>query len=73
MDPASNAPLYLEKRLSRSKFEELISPLLNRVRGPVESALKDAKLSKSDIDEVILVGGLDPDSTGQKACARDDR
>ena len=57
MDPASNAPLYLEKRLSRSKFEELISPLLNRVRGPVESALKDAKLSKSDIDEVILVGG----------------
>ena len=57
MDPASNAPLYLEKRLSRSKFEELVSPLLNRVRGPVESALKDAKLSKSDIDEVILVGG----------------
>ncbi len=57
MDPASNAPLYLEKRLSRAKFEELISPLLNRVRAPVESALKDAKLSKSEIDEVILVGG----------------
>ena len=57
MDPASNAPLYLEKKLSRSKFEELISPLLNRIRGPVEAALKDAKLSKTDIDEVILVGG----------------
>ena len=57
MDPASNAPLYLEKKLSRSKFEELISPLLDRVRGPVEAALKDAKLSKNDIDEVILVGG----------------
>ncbi len=57
MDPASNAPLYLEKRLSRAKLEELIGPLLNRVRGPVESALKDAKLSKSEIDEVILVGG----------------
>ena len=57
MDPASNAPLYLEKRLSRAKFEELITPLLNRVRGPVESALRDAKLSKTDIDEVILVGG----------------
>ncbi len=57
MDPASNAPLYLEKRLSRAKFEELIAPLLNRVRGPVESALRDAKLSKTDIDEVILVGG----------------
>jgi len=57
MDPGSNAPLYLEKRLSRAKFEELISPLLNRVRGPVEAALRDAKLTKSDIDEVILVGG----------------
>ncbi|ADI13154.1 molecular chaperone DnaK [Truepera radiovictrix] len=57
MDPASNAPLYLEKRLSRAKFEELIAPLLNRVRGPVETALRDAKLSKDEIDEVILVGG----------------
>jgi molecular chaperone DnaK len=57
MDPGSNAPLYLEKRLSRAKFEELIAPLLNRVRGPVEAALKDAKLSKNDIDEVLLVGG----------------
>jgi len=57
MDPGSNAPLYLEKKLTRSKFEELISPLLNRVRGPVEAALRDAKLSKGDIDEVILVGG----------------
>ena len=57
LDPASNAPLYLEKKLSRAKLEELINPLLNRVRGPVEAALRDAKLSKSDIDEVILVGG----------------
>ncbi|HEX7022953.1 MAG TPA: molecular chaperone DnaK, partial [Trueperaceae bacterium] len=57
MDPDSKAPLHLEKRLSRSKFEELIDPLLKRVRGPVEQALADAKLSKGDIDEVILVGG----------------
>lgn len=57
MDPGSNAPLYLDQKLSRSKFEELIQPLLNRLKGPVEAALKDAKLSKSDIDEVILVGG----------------
>jgi len=57
MDPASNAPLYLEKKLTRSKFEELISPLLKRIKGPVEKALKDAKLSKNDIDEVLLVGG----------------
>lgn len=57
MDPASNAPLYLEAKLTRSRFEELIAPLLKRVRGPLEQALADAKLKASDIDEVILVGG----------------
>ena len=57
MDPASNAPLYLEKKLTRSQFEDIIKPLLDRVKGPVEAALKDAKLSKDEIDEVILVGG----------------
>ncbi|MEZ4632286.1 MAG: molecular chaperone DnaK [Deinococcales bacterium] len=57
MDPASNAPLYLDKKLSRAKFEEIIGHLLQRVRKPVEDALRDAKLSKSEIDEVILVGG----------------
>ena len=57
MDPASNAPLYLEKKLTRSKFEDLISKLLDRVRGPVEQALKDAKVSKDKIDEILLVGG----------------
>jgi molecular chaperone DnaK len=57
MDPASNAPLYLEKKLTRSKFEELVDPLLKRLRGPVEQALKDAKLSRGEIDEIILVGG----------------
>ena len=57
MDPGSNAPLYLEKKLTRSKFEDIIRPLLDRVKGPVEQALKDAKVSKDDIDEVILVGG----------------
>ncbi len=57
MDPASNAPLYLEKKLTRSKFEELIGGLLKRIRGPVEQALKDAKLKQGDIDEIILVGG----------------
>ncbi|CAN5839390.1 molecular chaperone DnaK [soil metagenome] len=57
MDPASNAPLYLEKKLTRSKFEELIGSLLQRVRGPVEQALSDAKLKKEQIDEIILVGG----------------
>ena len=57
MDPGSNAPLYLEKKLTRSQFEDIIRPLLNRIKGPVEQALKDAKVSKDEIDEVILVGG----------------
>jgi molecular chaperone DnaK len=57
MDPASNAPLYLEKKLTRSQLEEIIAPLLGRIRGPVEAALRDAKLTKDNIDEVILVGG----------------
>ncbi len=57
MDPASNAPMYLEKKLTRSQLEEIIAPLLGRIRGPVEAALRDAKLTKDNIDEVILVGG----------------
>ena len=57
MDPGSNAPLYLEKKLTRSKLEDLMAPLLQRLRGPVQDALKDAKVSKDDIDEIILVGG----------------
>ncbi len=57
MDPASNAPLYLEQKLTRSKFEELVGPLLQRLRHPVEQALTDAKVGKDEIDEIILVGG----------------
>jgi molecular chaperone DnaK len=57
MDPASNAPLYLEKKLTRSTFEGLIAPLLKRVREPVQAALRDAKMSAGDLDEVLLVGG----------------
>lgn len=57
LDPSSNAPLYLEKKLGRAKFEELVDPLLKRISGPVEQAIRDAKVSKGDIDQVILVGG----------------
>ena len=57
MDPGSNAPLYLERKLTRSTFEDLIAPLLKRLRGPVTDALKDAKIDKGAIDEIILVGG----------------
>ncbi|HEU4741959.1 MAG TPA: molecular chaperone DnaK [Meiothermus sp.] len=57
LDPVSKTPLHLEKKLTRAKFEELIQPLLKRIRGPVEQALRDAGIPASKIDEVILVGG----------------
>jgi len=50
-------PKHLDRSITRSKFEELCSSLLDRAKIPVESALKDAKLDKSKIDEVVLVGG----------------
>lgn len=50
-------PRHIDFQLDRSKFEELSASILNRCKIPVEKALADAKLSKSDIDEVILVGG----------------
>jgi molecular chaperone DnaK len=48
---------HLQLSISRSKFEELIDPLVERCRQPVLNALKDAKLKPSDIHEVVLVGG----------------
>jgi molecular chaperone DnaK len=50
-------PLHLEVTLSRAKFEELSSHLVERTMGPVRQALSDAGLSTSEIDKVILVGG----------------
>jgi molecular chaperone DnaK len=50
-------PKHLEKKITRAKFEELCSSLIDRARIPVENALKDAKLDASKIDEVVLVGG----------------
>ena len=53
----ANGPKHLQLSISRAEFEKLIDPLVQRTKGPVERALKDAKLSPSDIDEIILVGG----------------
>jgi molecular chaperone DnaK len=53
----ASGPKHLNVSITRAKFEELIDPLLERVRKPVLQAMKDAKLSPSDIDEVVLVGG----------------
>jgi len=50
-------PKHIEKTLTRAKFEELCDELINRCRIPVETALQDARLDKSKIDEIVLVGG----------------
>jgi|TARA_B110001454_G_scaffold35315_1_gene34866 molecular chaperone DnaK len=50
-------PEHLDMNLSRSKFEELISPLIERTLGPTRQAMKDAGLKKGNVDKVLLVGG----------------
>ena len=54
----ADGPKHFEYKLTRAKLEELVSELIERLAGPVEKALKDAKLSASDINEVVLVGGM---------------
>ena len=53
----SNGPKHLNVTLTRAKFEELIHDLVESTRIPVENAMKDAKLTNSDINKVLLVGG----------------
>ncbi|MFC5272068.1 molecular chaperone DnaK [Adhaeribacter terreus] len=55
--PVNGIPKHLVRKLSRSKFEQLAHDLIDRAMEPCKKALKDAGLSVSDIDEVILVGG----------------
>ena len=50
-------PKHIEESLTRAKFEDLCDDLINRCRIPVETAINDAKIDKSKIDEVVLVGG----------------
>ncbi|MFN3926402.1 MAG: molecular chaperone DnaK [Pseudanabaenaceae cyanobacterium] len=52
-----DGPKHLDETLTRAEFERLCSDLIDRCRKPVEQALKDAKIDKSKIDEVVLVGG----------------
>src|SRR3954451_14856784 len=49
---------HLQMSITRAKFEQLVDHLIERCRGPVLQALKDAKLNPSQIDEVVLVGGM---------------
>jgi molecular chaperone DnaK len=53
----ASGPKHLAIKLSRSKFEQMIEPLVQRTLGPCGSALKDAGLEPKDVDEVVLVGG----------------
>ncbi len=52
-----DGPKHLDMTLTRAKFEELVADLIDRCRIPVENALRDAKLDKGAIDEVVMVGG----------------
>jgi len=53
----ASGPKHLQMKLTRAKLEQLTEELVERCRGPFEQALKDAKLTASDLDEVVLVGG----------------
>ena len=53
----ASGPKHLDYTLTRAEFERITKDLLDRVKKPVEQALKDAGLKTGDIDEVILVGG----------------
>jgi len=57
LSQGEDGPLHLEVNLTRAKFEELCNDLFESTLEPVRKAMKDAKLSKKDIDKVILVGG----------------
>ncbi len=58
MDPATSQPLHLVMKLTRAKLESLVIDLIKASLKPCAAALKDAGLTKGDIDEVVLVGGM---------------
>ena len=54
----SSGPKHMTMQLTRAKFESLTADLVQRTEGPCEKAIKDADVSRSDISDVILVGGM---------------
>lgn len=54
----AEGPKHFEYKLTRSKLEDLVKDLIDRLAEPVEKALKDAEVKASDIDEIVLVGGM---------------
>jgi len=53
----NDGPKHLTMKLRRSQLEELVRPIIDKCRHPVEQALKDAKLTRNDVDKIIMVGG----------------
>ncbi|MGF7117213.1 molecular chaperone DnaK [Methanobacterium oryzae] len=53
----AEGPKHLTTTLTRAKLEELVDPIIKRCSGPMQQAISDAKMSKTDIDKIILVGG----------------
>lgn len=53
----ANGPKHLQIKITRAKLEELVKPLIERMRKPVEQAISDAKLTPQQIDKIILIGG----------------
>ena len=58
MDAKTGTPLHMVMKLTRAKLESLVADLIKRTMKPCKDALKDAGLSKNDIDEIVLVGGM---------------
>src|SRR6188768_3410929 len=58
MDPKTHQPLHLVLKLTRAKLESLVGDLIARTMKPCQAALKDAGIAKTEIDEVVLVGGM---------------
>jgi molecular chaperone DnaK len=58
MDPKTSQPLHMVIKMTRSKSESLVAELVTKSLKPCQAALKDAGLTKGDIDEVVLVGGM---------------
>ena len=65
-----SGPKHLQMKLTRAKLEQLVDDLLQRTLAPVKQALKDAGVEPKDIDEVVLVGGIDAHAEGPADGAR---
>jgi molecular chaperone DnaK len=54
---ANNTPQHLNIRITRSKLEQLVKPIVDKIKGPMEQSIKDADLTPQKVDKIILVGG----------------